>query len=180
MAVIAQWQGKTWEVSQRKLAAIEGFTTTYRLNTETNEDAEGYPPTNVRRMELQTLAMETFVSMSTGTGVAQEIASWEALIGASGPLLIGGMRFGPERFRLTDLSVNDVIIDDMGRMAAARLSFSFTEDADEPYKGKPVVPASSGSTAPGVSSGKTTTGTGVGASTAEKATRKVFNNNLRG
>ena len=161
MAVMAQWLNKKWEVSSRKIVALEGLSTSYKLQANTNSDAEGKPPINVRQLDLQPIKFDTFLCDAVGVNVRSEIESWSALIGESAPFILGGKRFGPEMLMLTDVSVSDIEIDDFGRMRQAKLGLSFMEDAPEDAKSKPQNEYVAGSSA-----------AGVGASTADKAAKK--------
>lgn len=136
MAVIASWRNKRWEVSPNKIYALEGFSTSFKLKTDQNQDKEGSPATNVRGRELIPLSFDVFLSDAVGVNVRAEIESWEALIGESGPFYLGGKRFGPALMQLHSVDVNDVVIDDLGRIRSAKLRLTFEENADEAAKSK--------------------------------------------
>jgi hypothetical protein len=161
MAIIAQWLSKQWEVTPQKIVALDALATSFKLIKDENEDAEGKPATKHRRLDLQPLTFETFLSDSVGIDVRAEIEEWSLLVGESSPFLLGGKRFGPEKLLLTDVSVSDIIIDDLGRFRQARVSTSFTEDAPEAAKNKQKSQPASGSSA-----------VGVGATTKDKAEKK--------
>jgi hypothetical protein len=164
MAIIASWRNKRWEVSPSKIYNIENLSTTYKLKTDTNQDNEGTPPTNVRGNELVPLSFEVVLGDAAGVNVRGEIDSWEDLVGKSGAFLLGGKRFGPELMKLHSVGVNDVKLDDTGRIRTAKLSLQFEEDAEEAAKLKA---AASGVTA-----------MSVGASTEDKNSKKPTNQQL--
>lgn len=188
MAVMAEWQSKKWEVSAKKIIALEEFSTSYKLKKENNNDAAGKPATNVRGKELQTMFFNTVLSDSIGVDTRKEIESWASLVGASGPFLLAGQRFGPEKFMLTDVNLAEVILDDYGRIRTATLNLSFLEDAGEASKDKAKSNGSgSGAGAaktsaakvssPGVApaSAATKTALGISPSASDKATKKTKN-----
>ena len=67
MAIMAKWGGKTWEVSSRKIAALNGISAGVELDTENSDDKAGSPATKtnvegsdgaiVRFNEWQTTAL---------------------------------------------------------------------------------------------------------------------------
>lgn len=137
MAVIASWKNKKWEVSPSKIYNLEGFSTSFKLKVDQNQDKEGSPATNVRGRELVPLSFDVTLSDVVGINVRAEIESWEALIGEAAPFYLGGKRFGPELMQLQSVDVSDVIIDDLGRIRSAKLRLSFEEYADKAAKAKP-------------------------------------------
>lgn len=164
MAVIASWKGKRWEVSPSKIYSLEGFSTTFKLKVDQNQDKEGSPATNVRGRELVPLSFDVTISDAVGINVRAEIESWEALIGETGPFYLGGKRFGPELMQLQSVGVSDVVIDDIGRIRSAKLRLDFEEYADEAAKSKPkATPASTKD---------------IGPSSQDKATKKPINPQL--
>ena len=51
MAIMAKWGGKTWEVSSRKIAALNGISAGVELDTENNDDKAGSPATKTKGPE---------------------------------------------------------------------------------------------------------------------------------
>lgn len=164
MAIIASWRNKRWEVSPSKIYNIQNLTTTYKLKTDINQDNEGTPPTNVRGNELVPLSFEVVLGDAAGVNVRGEIESWEGLVGKSGAFLLGGKRFGPELMQLREVNVEEVKLDDTGRIRTAKLSLQFEENAEEAARLKA---ATSGVTA-----------MSVGASTEDKNSKKPTNQQL--
>lgn len=164
MAVIASWKNKKWEVSPSKIYNLEGFSTSFKLKVDQNQDKEGSPATNVRGRELVPLSFDVTLSDVVGINVRAEIESWAALIGEAAPFYLGGKRFGPELMQLQSVDVSDVIIDDLGRIRSAKLRLSFEEYADEAAKAKP---------------GATPTSTlDIGPNSQDKASKKPANPQL--
>jgi|GEM_PF-1039314 len=137
MSVMAVWCGKTFEVSSKKILTLEKLATSYKLKAETNDDSEGKPSTNVRGLELEQISFETLFDTAVGVDVSAEIESWKSLVGQSGSLIIGSIRFGAEKFKLIDMSVSNIIIDEKGRFKQAKISFKFQEDSEEAAGNKP-------------------------------------------
>jgi hypothetical protein len=174
MAVMAQWQGKKWEVSPERIIALEGLTTSYKLKAETNNDAAGSPSLNERGRELQPLAFTMMISDAAGVDVQAEITSWGGLVGSAGPFILAGNRFGPEKFALTEVGVTETKIDDLGRIRAAKIALTFIENAEEAAKEKPSTSeASQENPTPGISlktaSAETYTALGIGPTSTAKA-----------
>jgi len=164
MVVIASWKNKKWEVSPNKIYNLEGFSTSFKLKFDQNQDKEGSPATNVRGRELVPLSFDVTLSDVVGINVRAEIESWAALIGEAAPFYLGGKRFGPELMQLQSVDVSDVIIDDLGRIRSAKLRLNFEEYADEAAKAKP---------------GATTTSTkDIGPSSQDKIAKKPANPQL--
>jgi len=193
MAVMAEWLTKKWEVSPERIAALENLTTSYKLKANTNNDAAGKPSTNLRVKELQKVSLDTLLSDSVGINILTELTEWEALIGQSGPLIIGGRKFGPDKFMLMQIDVSGVRLDDSGRFRIAKIKLSFQEDAPEAVKAKPNTGATGtgngAKTAPGVSgienrlkngsaNSETKSALGIGPSTGDKAALKPSNANM--
>ncbi|MGI5900471.1 MAG: hypothetical protein ACOX8S_11235 [Christensenellales bacterium] len=177
MAVMAMWQGKQWEVSPSRVVALQNLTTAFKLKADTNNDEAGKPSANFRKMELQKLTFDTFISDSVGADVQGEIDSWADLVGESGPFVLGGQQFGADKFYLEEVKISGTRIDDMGRIRLAKLTINLVEDAEEEAKGKQKG-KSSRLGAPGIAGASTyselgtTSAAGVGASAADKASMK--------
>ena len=48
MAIMAKWGGKTWEVSSRKIAALNGISAGVELDTENSDDKAARKPNNTQ------------------------------------------------------------------------------------------------------------------------------------
>ena len=138
MPIMAKWGKKKWEVSPKKILALESLETSFALMADTGDagDAEGRPPARRRRLELQPLSFGMLLSDAAGVRVRDELNSWKYSVGKSAPLYLGGRRFGPRKLMLTGAGVSDAVIDNFGRLRQAYLSLSFVEDAPEAAKDK--------------------------------------------
>ena len=58
MAVMAQWNSKSWEVSSKRIAALNSISASVKLDTENNDDKAGSPATNTKALELQSFTFD--------------------------------------------------------------------------------------------------------------------------
>ena len=136
MAVIAKWGPMQWEVSSKRIAALNGLSTAVELDTENSDDKAGSPATKTKALRLQTFMFEFTLSTVVGCDVRGEYEQWTELIGAKNPFYLGGKRFGPENLQLTAVAMNDAQVDDFGRIAMATISITLVEYAQEASKKK--------------------------------------------
>lgn len=128
MATMAYWRGMTWGVSTKEIAYLESLTTVFAIETQTNADKEGESPTETVAPSLIEFSMNTTYRVETGTkDIRRKIEQWKALVGKSGPLIIGGATFGPDNVQLQSVGVSNLEIDARGRMRAVNLAFKFKE-----------------------------------------------------
>lgn len=181
MAIMAQWNNKSWEVSRKKIAALNGISASVKLQTENNSDAAGSPATKTKALELQNLSFDFTLGSAAGVDVRSEYESWIALLGETAPFFLGGRRFGPANVMLTGVSLDNTVLDDYGRILKGTIAISLTESSEE-ASSKKAGPANKAkkSSAAGVS-----TGTGprlsavnVSAPSADKAKLKPSNTQL--
>lgn len=130
MAVIAKWKSKSWEVTPRKVLTLSGLSTSYELKAETNTDLENSPATNERGRKLVPLSFTTDLNAALGVDVEAEIKDWEKLVGESAFFYLSGKKFGP-KIQLKRVDVNDLLLDDFGRIHRAKLGMSFEEIIEE-------------------------------------------------
>ncbi len=170
MAVMAKWNGKIWEVSREQLKALNGISATVELDTETNSDAEGSPPTNTKALKPQKFNLDYKAAIVAGVDPLADYESWVTLVGNYAPFFLGGKRFGPENIQLISVTLGDSLLNDNGKIVSATITLAFSEYAPEAAAKK----ATSGTnSAAGVStSSGTTSAASVGATTAEKAAKK--------
>ena len=163
--IMAYWNNMKWEVSNKQLAYLEGLTTAYSIDTDTNADKEGKKPTEEVGKSLIEMAFNTTYRVETGTSdIRGMLKKWDSLIGKTAPLIIGSAIFGPDKMQLQSVNVSNVELSPKGVMRAATLSFKFKEFAEEPAG---VKINSSGSSA------TKNTAVSVGASSSDKASKKT-------
>ena len=126
MATMAKWGPKKWEVSRKKVVALEGLSFSYAQVADNNTSTEEKKTTNERGTELMPLAFTTVLHSGAGVDVRAEIESWEALVTKVNYFYLNGKKLGP-KFQLRKVSVDNVTLDDLGRIRLATLSFEFKE-----------------------------------------------------
>lgn len=155
MAIMAKWRDKTWEISPNRVMALENLSTSFKLKSEKNTDAEGSPATNERGMELVPLSFDMTLHSAMGVDILAELNSWKQRIQLTGPFYLGGRQFGPT-MQLQEVKLDNVQLDDLGRIRIATISLDFEEIAET----NAAAPATN------------TTALNVGATIAEKAEKK--------
>ena len=126
MATMAKWGSKTWAVSSKKVVALEGLSFSYTQVADENTSTEEKKTTNERGTELFPLSFTTTLHSGAGVDVRAEIESWKALVTKVNYFYLGGKKLGP-KLQLRKVSVDNVKLDDLGRMRLATLSFEFKE-----------------------------------------------------
>lgn len=127
MATMAKWGPKTWAVSREKVVALEGLSFSYSQVADNNTSTEEKKITNERGTELMTLSFTTVLHSGAGVDVRAEIESWKDLVTKVNYFYLGGKNLGP-KFQLRKVGVDNVKLDDLGRMRLATLSFEFKEN----------------------------------------------------
>jgi hypothetical protein len=187
MAIMAQWNGKSWEVSKKRIAALNGISASVKLQTENNSDAAGSPATKTKALELQNLSFDFTLGSAAGVDVRSEYESWIALLGETAPFFLGGRRFGPANVMLTGVSLDNTVLDDFGRILQGNIAISLTEYAEEASSKKSAAASGKSSTAakkttPAVATyselGIKASAVSVGPSSSDKATMKPKNTQL--
>lgn len=126
MATMAKWGSKTWAVSSKKVVALEGLSFSYTQVADNNTSTEDKKTTNERGTELFPLSFTTLLHSGAGVDVRAEIESWKALVTKVNYFYLGGKKLGP-KLQLRKVAVDNVKLDDLGRMRLATLSFEFKE-----------------------------------------------------
>mgnify|MGYP000925790197 CR=1 FL=1 len=171
MSIVAQWLSKKWEVSPHRVQNISNLSTSYKLKTETSSGSNGSTVTKVLGLEPQQIKFESQISDAVGVNVEDEIKSWESLVGQSGVFYIGGKSFGRNKMQLTSVDVTETVIDDLGRIRSAKISFLFTEDTTSMKSSKKSNKTTAASSA-------TYTALGISPSSADKSQKKPVNTQL--
>lgn len=162
MAVMANWMDMSWEISPGRVAVLEGLSTSHKVENETGNDKEGSAPSNAVGFALQTIQAEYVAAAVAGPDVRANWEAWKNRVGKTAPFYLGGKLFGPDKVMLTEAGLDDVTLGRNGEMLTAKISLTFTEDAPEPAAQK-----SKSDT------GNATTAVSVGASSADKASKKT-------
>lgn len=126
MATMAKWGPKTWAVTPQKVVALEGLAFSYSQVADNNTSTEEKKTTSERGTDLFPLSFTTVLHSGAGVDVRAEIESWKKLVTKVNYFYLGGKKLGP-KLQLRKVSVNNVKLDDFGRMRLATLSFEFKE-----------------------------------------------------
>lgn len=126
MATMAKWGPKTWAVTPQKVVALEGLAFSYSQVADNNTSTEEKKTTNERGTDLFPLSFTTVLHSGAGVDARAEIESWKKLVTKVNYFYLGGKKLGP-KLQLRKVSVNNVKLDDFGRMRLATLSFEFKE-----------------------------------------------------
>lgn len=126
MAVMAKWYTKTWVVSPSKVVALEELSFSYALADNENTSTSKKKTTSEKK-EPVTLSFTTVLHSGAGVDVRAEIEHWERLVTLAAFFYLGGKQLGTKQFQLRKVSVNNVKLDDFGRIRVATLSFEFKE-----------------------------------------------------
>lgn len=169
MAVTATFKTKegtkTWQVSPSRIMGLDGFSTSYELNADSNTAVEGSPMSNQRGLKKKTLSFSSNLVDVLGIDVRKEFESWEPWIGLSGTLKIGGKKFG-KSWLLTSVKPSNTKIDDSGRFRSMKLTYSF-EESDVTTDPDALKTANSNKSASKVT-----------ATTSQKSEKKAVNKNI--
>lgn len=127
MSKMAEWKGKTFEVSNRKIVALENLSTSVKLSTKSQESENGIAALQIEGFEAQALSFDFVVADVVGVDVRAEYEKWCSLVGQIAPFYLSGSVFGPDNLLLTEVGISDVVLDDFGRMRKATIALSFQE-----------------------------------------------------
>ncbi len=126
MSIMAQWGKKKWEVSSRKITAIENLAFSYEQIADNNTSTEDKKTTNERGTELFPLSFSTVLHAGAGVDVRKEITSWKKLVTKVNYFYLNGKKLGP-KLQLRKVGVDSVKLDNFGRILLATLTFEFKE-----------------------------------------------------
>lgn len=182
MAVMAKWRDKTWEVSSKRVAALNGVSDSVKLNTENTDDKAGSPSTNTKAFELRSMTLDFKLASVAGCDVRAEYDSWTALVGYSGAFTLGGKRFGAAKYKLTEVSLSDTTLSNSGKILMGKITVTLVEDAPEASSKKSTKSSSKSKkdtksklSVTQAASTSTYSALGIGATTADKAEKKTEN-----
>lgn len=183
MQYTATWGPKGFLISASKIVPLMDLTSTVSVKTETQKDTSGTSQTNHKGRELQPISLSTMYLRAAGVDPRAQMEEWEALVGQSHPLIVGGKRFGPAKLMLKSVSTSDIITNNDGAFLQAKVALSFEEYSESSATS---VSASSASTyeeiVKKIKAGKSTSSSSdtaekkkalqTGATKSDKATKK--------
>lgn len=136
MAIQVKWGKKVFVVSPKKITPITGFSTSYKMKTDTNDDTSGTKKTNTRGRAPEEVSFSVKYLATVGASPRHDFTKWRAAVGKKDYLYIGGTKYGKHKFELTSADVSDVILDGKGRTLQASVTLHFTEDLPTKKKSK--------------------------------------------
>ncbi len=184
MSVMARWNSKTWEVSSRRVAALNSISAGIELDTDKADDKAGF---STKALKPQTLSFDFNLATVAGCDVRAEYESWTNIVGQCAPFFLSGRRFGPANYLLTSVSLGDTILDDFGRILQGKITVALMEQVKESGRKKSTSASSRGSNSgdkrtAGVATynelGIRASALNVGASSSDKASMKPYNMQL--
>lgn len=131
MPTVAKWRKQKITISTKTLMDMQSFASSVTLKEEQKSDDSGTTVSQNVGFELQPMSFNLHVADAAGVDVRKEFETWSALVGKSGAFYMNGKRFGPNRFKLKEAVLGDVMQDNWGRWRAAMISLSFIEDDSE-------------------------------------------------
>lgn len=127
MATQARWYNKTFEITPSKVMTISGFSTSYKLKSDTNDDTSGTKKTNTRGREPEEPSFSVKYLAAVGATPRNDFTGWRALVGKKDYLYIGKTKYGTHKFQLISADVSDVLLDNKGRTMQAVVTLHFRE-----------------------------------------------------
>ena len=130
MGYMATWGPKGFIVSTKKIAVMEGLSTSLSLKQDSENDTSGTQTTNTRGRELRPITFKVTYLAAAGVDPRGQIDEWEAQLGNAYPLIIGGKRFGAEKMKLTKVETSDILLSNSGGFIRAVISITLEEYSD--------------------------------------------------
>lgn len=127
MGYMARWGPKSFLVSPKKIAVLEGLETSLRLKEDSENDTSGTQPTNTRGRELRPISFKVHYLAAAGVNPREQIESWEAELGNAYPLIIGEKRFGAAKMKLTEVRSSEIQLSNRGDFISAVVNITLEE-----------------------------------------------------
>lgn len=169
---IASWHGKKFEITSTKILALNSLSASLELDTETNDDKAGSPPTNTKNLKLQEFDFDFNVTSAAGVDPRDEFESWKKLVGDIDVFILGTKQFGPKKMQLQKVEMSDGKLDALGNIITATISIKLVEYAPEKSKNKEKAKGSS-KKSKGVKSSKSKKSKSAKASKSDKKSKKT-------
>lgn len=127
MNYTAKWGPKGFLVSAGMVVPFMGLSSTVSVKADTQNDTSGTAQVNKKGRELQPISFSTIYLRAAGVDPRAQVEEWEALVGESHPLIVGGKRFGPAKLMLESVSTSDVLTSNDGTFLQAKVALTFKE-----------------------------------------------------
>ena len=129
MQYTARWGSKGFLVSPTMVVPFMDFSTSLTVKEESKEDANGTARINIRGRELRPISFSTTYYRAMGTDPRYQSEAWEAELGNSYPLYIGGKQVGANQMMLTAVNTSDVQFSPTGEWISCKVSLTLKEYA---------------------------------------------------
>lgn len=127
MQYTAKWGPKGFLVSPTMVVPFMDFSTSLTLKEDNKDDASGTAKTNKRGRELRPISFSTTYYRAMGTDPRYQSEAWEAELGNSYPLYVGGKQVGVNPMRLTAVNTSDVKFAPSGEWISCKVSLTMKE-----------------------------------------------------
>ena len=131
MQYTAKWGPKGFLVSANKIIPLMDLQTSVTAKAVTQTDANGNSQTDYQGRELRPISLSTVYLRAAGVDPRAQVEEWEALVGQSHPLIIGGKRFGPANLLLKSVNTTEILMGNDGTFLQAKVALTFEEKAKD-------------------------------------------------
>ena len=181
MIYTAKWGPKGFLVAAGMVVPFEGLSSTVAVKSDNQKDTSGTDQTNKKGRELQPISFSTTYLRAAGVDPRAQVEEWEALVGESYPLIIGGKRFGPAHLMLESVTTSEVLMANDGTFLQAKVALTFKEYTENSAVSVTSAASTSGSADKAASVyaatvAKKKAALSTGASSADRATKKIDRN----
>lgn len=129
MQYTAKWGPKGFLVSPSMVVPFNDFSTSLTLKEDNKDDTNGTAKTNKRGRELRPISFSTTYYRAMGTDPRYQFKAWEAELGNSYPLYIGGEQIGANPMILTAVNTSEVKFSPTGEWISCKVALTLKEDA---------------------------------------------------
>lgn len=130
MQYTAKWGPKGFLVSPTMVVPFMDFSTSLTIKEESKEDANGTARINIRGRELRPISFSTTYLRAVGVDPRAQSEAWEAELGNSYPLYVGGKQVGGNPMMLTAVNTSDVKFAPSGEWISCKVSLTMKEYAN--------------------------------------------------
>lgn len=138
----ASWGPMSFEISENRIASLNGFSFAKELELETGTDKEGSSATNNKGVKASTFSLTYKASVMVGSDVLEEYKKWSDLVGQYAPFYLSEKKFGVDQYQLIKVGLSDCTLDNHGRIIVGTIEVGFSEYNHQEAELKPVPAAS--------------------------------------
>lgn len=118
--VVLMWRKKKLRVDAAQIYPVQDFSASVEIKKKKSSSKK-------KKTELEEIEFSAVCNASMGVDPQAEYASWRKLIKCSGILYLHGKAWRTNPFVLQSVSLDDVILDNYGRIRHAELKLAFQE-----------------------------------------------------